>query len=132
MHVYGVVFKGFFEALWAYGAVCAYFSCLEYVGDVFVVLGEHEVCFSAAGCLVLPAFCLCIVFGVVVLLFHLGLSVFCCVCWIWVWYGLPVLGSYLDAVANALRACFLAWAGFLAGGMLCRAPSAYAAPVPRA
>ena len=54
----------------------AYFSCLEYVGDVFVVLGEHEVCFSAAGCVGLPAFCLCIVVGVVVLLFHLGLSEF--------------------------------------------------------
>lgn len=124
MHVYWVVFKGFFEALWSDGAVGAYFSCLEYVGDVFVVLGEHEVCFSAAGCVGLPAFCLCIVLGFVVLLFHLGLSVFCCVCCMWVWYGFPVFGSYLDAVARALRACFLAWAGFLGVGMLCRAPSA--------
>jgi len=112
--------------------VCAYVSCGEDVGDVFVVLGEHEVCFSSAGCHVLPAFCLCIVLLVVVLLFHLGLSVFGCVCWMWVWYGLPVLGSYRDAVARALMACFLAWAGFLTGGMLCNAPSAYAAPDPSA
>lgn len=112
--------------------MCAYVSCGEDVGDVFVVLGEHEVCFSSAGCLVLPAFCLCIVLLVVVLLFHLGLSVFCCVCWMWVWYGFPVFGSYLLAVANALMACFLAWAGFLTGGMLCNAPNAYADPDPRA
>ena len=92
-----------------------------------MVLGEHEVCFSSAGCHGLPAFCLCIVLMFVVLLFHLGLSVFC---WMWVWYGLPVLGSYLDAVARALRACFLACAGFLGVGMLCSAPSAYGAPVP--
>ena len=49
-----------------------------------MVLGEHEVCFSSAGCHGLPAFCLCIVFGFVVLLFHLDLSEFCLVCWIWV------------------------------------------------
>ena len=48
------------------------------------------------------------------------------------WYGLPVFGSYLDAVANALMACFLACAGFLTGGMLCSAPNAYADPEPRA
>ena len=112
--------------------MCAYFSCLEDVGDVFVVLWEHEVCFSSAGCHVLPAFCLCIVLGFVVLLFHLGLSVFGCVCWMWVWYGFPVLGSYLLAVARALMACFLACAGFLTGGMLCNAPNAYADPDPRA
>ena len=35
-----------------------------------------------------------------------------------------MFGSYLDAVANALMACFLAWAGFLGTGMLCNAPSA--------
>ena len=129
MHVYGVVFEGFFEALWAYGAVCADVSCLEDVGDVFVVLGEHEVCFSSAGCVCLPAFCLCIVLVVVVLLFHFVGFVFC---WMWVWYGLPVLGSYLLAVESALMACFLAMAGFLCSGMLCSAPSAYGAPVPMA
>ena len=94
-----------------------------------MVLGEHEVCFSSAGCHGLPAFCLCIVLMFVVLLFHLGLSVFC---WMWVWYGFPVFGSYRDAVARALMACFLAWAEFLASGMLCNAPSAYADPDPRA
>jgi len=41
-----------------------------------------------------------------------------------------VFGSYLDAVASALMACFLAWAGFFGAGMLCNAPSAYAAPEP--
>lgn len=105
-------------------------SCYEYVGDVFVVLGEHEVCFSSACCVGLPAFCLCIVLGFVVLLFHLDLTEFCLVCWICVWYGPPVFGSYLDAVARALRACFLAWAEFFGVGMLCSAPSAYGAPVP--
>ena len=82
MHVYGVILKGFLQALWSDGAVCADVSCFEYVGDVFVVLGEHEVCFSAAGCVCLPAFCLCIVLGFVVLLFHFGLFVFC---WMLVW-----------------------------------------------
>ena len=80
-----------------------------------MVLGEHEVCFPSAGCHGLPAFCLCIVLMFVVLLFHLGLSVFC---WMWVWYGLPVFGSYLDAVVRALMAWVLAWAGFLGGVML--------------
>ena len=130
MHVYWVVFEGFFEALGSYCAVCAYVSGFKDVSDVFMVLREHEVCFSSAGGFGLPAFCLCIVLVVVVLLFHLGLSVFCCVCCMWVWYGLPVFGSYLDAVASALMACFLAWAGFLGAGMLCNAPSAYGAPEP--
>ena len=132
MHINRVILKGFLQALWSNSAVCADVSCYEYISDVFMVLREHEVCFSSAGCVFLPAVCLCIVLGFVVLLFHLGLSVFCCVCWMWVWYGLPVFGSYLDAVASALMACFLAWAEFLASGMLCRAPSAYAAPVPKA
>lgn len=39
-------------------------------------------------------------------------------------------GSYLDAVASALMAWVLAWAGFLGGGMLWSAPRAYGAPVP--
>lgn len=132
MHIYRVVLKGFLQALGSYCAVGADVSCFKDVGDVFVVLRKHEMCLSSAGCLGLPPFCLCIISVVVVLLFHLGLSVFCCVCWMWVWYGLPVFGSYLDAVARALMACFLAWAEFLASGMLCRAPSAYAAPVPKA
>ena len=61
---------------------------------------------------------------VVVLLFHFVGAGFCCVCWICVWYGLPVLGSYLDAVASALMPYFLACAVFLWGGMLCNAPNA--------
>lgn len=48
------------------------------------------------------------------------------------WYGCPVFGSYLAAVAMALRACFLACAGFLGVGMTVSAPSAYGAPVPMA
>ena len=80
MHVYGVIFEGFFQALWLDGAVCAYVSCFKDVGDVFVVLRKHEVCLSSAGCHCLPPFCLCIISVVVVWLFHLGLSVFCCVC----------------------------------------------------
>ena len=124
MHVYWVILQGFLETLWSYGAMCAYVSCLENICDVLMVLREHEMCFSSAGGLCLPAFCLCIVHIVVVLLFHFVVAGFCCVCWIWVWYGLPVLGSYLLAVASALMTCFLAMEVFLCSGMLCNAPNA--------
>lgn len=136
MHVYGVVFEGVVEALcgdWAGGAD---FSCFDDVGDVFVVLGEHEVGFVFAGGVLLPAVgvvgvcCLCIWFWGVVWLFHF--VVVFLVCWMWVWYGCPVLGSYLLAVAMALRACFRAWVLFLGCGRTLSAPSAYGAPVPMA
>ena len=82
MHVYWVVFEGFFEALGSYCAVCAYVSGFKDVSDVFMVLREHEVCFSSAGGFGLPAFCLHIILMFVVLLFHLGLSEFCLGYWI--------------------------------------------------
>ena len=95
-----------------------------------MVLGEHEVCFASAVGLVLPACCLYIVVGVVVLVCHF--VVVFLFCWMCVWYGCPVLGSYLAAVAIALRACLRAWVGFLGCGRTVNAPSAYGAPVPMA
>ena len=131
MHVYGVVFECVVEALcgdWAGGAE---FSCFEDVGDVFVVLGEHEVGFAFAVGVLLPSVCcLYIVFGWVVWLVHF--VVVFLFCWMCVWYGCPVLGSYLAAVAMAFKAFLRACIGFLGCGRTESAPSAYGAPVPMA
>lgn len=111
-------------------------ACLEYVGDVFVVGGEHEVCFASAVGLCLPSGCLYIVLCHVFLVdgFLVGVFgvVFCCVCWMLVWYGAPVLGSYFVAVASALSAFLRACWIFLGLGRLCKAPSAYGVPEPMA
>lgn len=127
MHVDGVVFEGVVEALCGDWAVVAEFSCFEDVGDVFVVLGEHEVGFAFACCLCLPALwfpvcCLYIVLMVVVLVFHFGVVFL--FCWMWVWYGCPVLGSYLAAVEMAFKAFLRAWALFLGVGSTDKAPRA--------
>ena len=90
-----------------------------------MVLGEHFVCLPFALGFVLPSFCVYILFGHVVCLFRF-------VVWVWVWYGWLVFGSYLAAMAIALRACFLACCRFLGSGCAVRAPSAYGAPVPMA
>ena len=101
-----------------------------------MVCWEHEVGFVFAVGLCLPSGCLCIVLCHVflVLVFLVGVlgRVFCCVCWMLVWYGAPVLGSYLVAVASALSAFFLACWMFLGLGRLCKAPSAYGVPEPMA
>ena len=76
----------------------------------------------------LPALVFLYIFPVwVVWLFHFWGFRVCCR---WVWYGCPVFGSYLLAMAIALRACFLAWVLFLGVGWAVSAPSAYGAPVP--
>ena len=128
MHVDGVVFEGVVEALGLDGALLADLAGVEDVGDVFVAFGEHFVCASSAVGFCLPS--LYIVAGVVVLVVHFVLGFVCC--WMWVWYGCPVLGSYLAAVAIALMACFLACAGLRGVGRVFSAPRAYGAPVPMA
>lgn len=127
MHVDGVVFEGVVEAFCLDGALLADLAGVEDVGDVFVAFGEHFVCASAAVGFCLPS--LYIVAGVVVLVVHLVLGFVCC--W-WVWYGCPVLGSYLAAVAMALRAFLRACVGLRGVGRTVSAPRAYGAPVPMA
>lgn len=127
VHVDWVEFEGVVEALGLDGALLADGSGVLDVGDVFVAFGEHFVGASSAVCFCLPALllppwcCLYIVSGVVVLLVHFVVFL---VCWMWVWYGCPVLGSYLAAVAMALRACFLACDGLRGVGSTVSAPSA--------
>lgn len=127
MHVDWVEFEGVVEALGLDGALLADGSGVLDVGDVFVAFGEHFVGASSAVGFGLPS--LYIVSGVVVLLVHFVVFL---VCWMWVWYGCPVLGSYLAAVAMALRACFLACDGLRGVGSTVSAPSAYGAPLPMA
>jgi hypothetical protein len=114
------------EALFFDWAVAAYLAGLFDVCDVFVVGGEHEVCFASAVGVVSPVF-VCIGLVRFVLLGHcFGAS-----CW-YACTGGPVYGSNFAVMLSALVRMFLACCGvgLFLGSRACIAPSAYGAPEP--
>lgn len=93
MHVGWGVLEGVVEALFLYWAGGADLSCCLYVGDVFVVLGEHVVGLAFAGCFFCPQVVVdvcCVYFGVFgcfgVFFVDFAERVGHCVC-VWVWMG---------------------------------------------